>query len=72
MALAIGIRTSVPGLKDRFDAVLRAYDDYRAKRKVFTRTRNELRALSSRELADVGIHPTQITSIAYEAAYGTN
>lgn len=71
MAYAIGIRRSAPGLKDRFEAVLRAFDDHRAKRKIVTRTRNELRMLSTRELADIGIHPSQINSIAYEAAYGT-
>lgn len=72
MAQVIDIGASAPGLKDRFEAVLRDFNDFRAKRKIFTRTRNELRALSARELADIGIHPSQINGIAREAAYGTN
>ncbi len=39
------------------------------KRRVYRTTFNELNALSSRDLADLGINRTQIKSIAYEAAY---
>lgn len=37
---------------------------------IFRRTYNELNALSSRELNDLGIARSMITRLAYEAAYG--
>lgn len=40
-----------------------------ARRSVYRRTRNELNALSDRDLADLGIHRTEIRRLAYEAAY---
>ncbi|MFN3824293.1 MAG: DUF1127 domain-containing protein [Pseudorhodobacter sp.] len=40
------------------------------RRRVFKQTERELNSLSSRELADLGIHRTMITRIALEAAYG--
>lgn len=43
-----------------------------AKRRVFLDTKAELNALSGRELADLGIHPSEVTSIAWEAAYGVD
>jgi uncharacterized protein YjiS (DUF1127 family) len=39
------------------------------KRRVYRTTYNELAALSSRELNDLGICRTMIASIAYETAY---
>lgn len=39
------------------------------KHRVYRTTYNELSALSSRELADLGINRSTIKSIAYEAAY---
>lgn len=38
--------------------------------RLYTRTLNELNALSTRELADIGISRSMITRLAYEAAYG--
>lgn len=38
--------------------------------RVYSRTYNELAALSSRELADMGINRSMISRLAYEAAYG--
>lgn len=43
-----------------------------AARRVFYTTKAELNALSGRELADLGIHPSEVTSIAWEAAYGVD
>jgi uncharacterized protein YjiS (DUF1127 family) len=40
------------------------------RRRVFKQTVRELNMLSTRELADLGIHRTMITRIALEAAYG--
>ena len=41
-----------------------------AMRRVYNTTKSELNALSGRELADLGIHPTEVNRIAWEAAYG--
>ncbi|WP_394328596.1 DUF1127 domain-containing protein [Rhodobacter xanthinilyticus] len=41
-----------------------------ARRKVYRQTLRELKALSARELADLGIHRSMITRVAQEAAYG--
>ncbi|WP_420014075.1 DUF1127 domain-containing protein [Tateyamaria sp.] len=42
-----------------------------AMRRVYRTTVNELSELSGRELADLGIHPSEIKRLAWEAAYGT-
>lgn len=47
----------IEGLKQRF-----------AHYRLVRRTYNELNALSNRELADMGLHRSQITSLAIEAA----
>ncbi len=39
---------------------------------LFRRTYEELNALSTRELSDMGISRSMITRLAYEAAYGKN
>ena len=55
-----GLRLSgvLGGLTQRFER----YKTYR-------RTLDELNSLSTRELADLGIHHSQIRAIAYRAAY---
>ncbi|RUS60083.1 DUF1127 domain-containing protein [Pseudorhodobacter sp. E13] len=40
------------------------------RRRVYNQTVSELRALSTRELNDLGISRSMITRIALEAAYG--
>jgi uncharacterized protein YjiS (DUF1127 family) len=42
----------------------------RARRAVFNQTLGELRRMTDRDLADIGIARVQIEDIAYEAAYG--
>lgn len=42
----------------------------RARRRVFRTTLNELQALSNRELADLGLHRSQLRQIALDAANG--
>ncbi|GKY87134.1 DUF1127 domain-containing protein [Sinisalibacter aestuarii] len=71
MAYASDIRTAQRGLMDRVNAVTKAFAEAREQRRVYTRTLNELRALNSRELADLGISAAQIPFIAREAAYGS-
>lgn len=66
MALVQDIRfsdTARPGLF----AGLR---DALARRKVYRETLRELKSLSNRELADLGISRSMITRVAVEAAYG--
>ena len=41
-----------------------------ARRALFRQTISELRELSDRELADLGVSRSSIRSIAYDAAYG--
>jgi len=41
------------------------------KHRIYHRTLRELTVLSSRELADLGLHRTEVKRIAWEAAYGT-
>lgn len=60
--------TRTISLVDRFNTLRADFAAARAKRKVFRATFNELSALSNRELADLGINRSQITSIAAEAA----
>jgi uncharacterized protein YjiS (DUF1127 family) len=43
----------------------------RALRRVYRVTLNELSALSGRELADLGMHPSELKRVAWEAAYQT-
>lgn len=56
------------GLRDRIAALVRVYNEGAARRQVYRQTVNELLALSDRDLADLGIHRTQIKRIAIEAA----
>lgn len=54
-------------------AIIDAVSAFRAalhRSRVYTRTHRELSALTSRELADLGIHRSMISRLAYEAAYG--
>ncbi len=52
------------------DGVATSISEARAKRAVYTRTLNELSAMSDRDLADLGIARCDARSIAREAAYG--
>ena len=51
-------------------AMLSRAADRHAKKRVYNTTYSELSALTGRELADLGIHPTEIKRISWEAAYG--
>ncbi|WP_299724943.1 DUF1127 domain-containing protein [uncultured Tateyamaria sp.] len=43
-----------------------------ATRRVYKTTLRELQALSNRELADLGLHRSELSRVAWEAAYGVN
>ena len=51
-------------------ALLESAADRHAEYRVFRTTMNELNALSNRDLADLGIHRSEIKRIAREAAKG--
>jgi len=53
-------------IADAFAALRNAW----IRSRVYVRSYNELNALTSRELADLGISRSMITRLAYEAAYG--
>lgn len=73
MAYATHTRTDTRGayLADRFAALRATFAERRAQRRVFVATRDELSALSDRELTDLGLARSEIKRIALEAAYGT-
>lgn len=70
MTYATDIRSIERGIMDRVHAAMTAFADARAQRKVYRDTLNELRAMTPRDLADVGISACEIPFIAREAAYG--
>lgn len=71
MAHAAGILRGVnTDLGGRIAAALKSYEDYRRRLAVYRQSLRELRNLSDRELADLGIHRSMITQLAHEAAFG--
>jgi uncharacterized protein YjiS (DUF1127 family) len=58
------------GLMDRAAAVMKSIKEAIHRRRVYNQTVSELRALSTRDLTDLGISRSMITRIALEAAYG--
>jgi len=70
MAYANTTRAAPVGLLDRIAQIYRTLAEATARRRIYRQTRRELNALTARELADLGIHRSQITRIALEAAYG--
>jgi len=61
------VRSDITGRLTAFVANTRSR---MAQYSTFRRTRDELNALTDRELADLGINRTMIREIAQEAAYG--
>ena len=61
---------AAPSMADRISTRLATLRADFAKWRVYRRTMGELQALSNRDLADLGVHPSNIRSIAWEAAYG--
>ncbi|WP_298297776.1 DUF1127 domain-containing protein [uncultured Litoreibacter sp.] len=54
---------------DRVRAAIADFSERAANARVYRTTAAELNALSGRELADLGIHRSEIKRLAYEAAY---
>lgn len=70
MAYVNSSRSASLGLGDRLGAMVKSVAEALERRRMYNRTLRELRALSNRELADLGIHRSMITRVALEAAYG--
>lgn len=70
MAFANDIRHIEVGILAKFRDLREMLADRITRRRVFRTTVSELSNLSSRELNDLGINPSQIRAIAFEAAYG--
>lgn len=68
MAFMSGTQTTSLGFVDRFAAIANFVAEAYARHKMYTSTYRELAALSNRELSDLGINRTMISSIALEAA----
>lgn len=70
MATLNATRTPALGLTERITLALSAVKTSYRKYAVYRHTLRELKALSDRELSDLGIHASMIDQIAREAAYG--
>lgn len=68
MAYALTSAASVAGRQDR-GLVARLRDGWQ-RRQTYKRTLRELNALTTRELADLGLTRSMLTRVAMEAAYG--
>jgi uncharacterized protein YjiS (DUF1127 family) len=55
---------------DRVTATIRSLRGSIERRRLYNQTLRELGALTDRDLADVGLHPSIIADVAREAAYG--
>ena len=59
------------GLAGRLHTAILRMQENRARRAVYKQTVRELNALTSRDLADLGISRSMITRLAHEAAWGS-
>ncbi len=70
MAFALSNVSLGDRLRHRLAALQQLLEARAARRRVCHRTFDELNALSDRDLADLGLHRTEIQHVAREAAYG--
>ncbi len=70
MAFVNTTRAAHPAFGDKFASLLDSVKTAMARRAIFRQTMRELRALSDRELGDLGIERAAIRAMALEAAYG--
>ena len=69
MAYAASHSASRPSIVEYFANLVASVKEASARRAVYVKTLGELRSLSDRELADLGIARLQIEDIALQAAY---
>ena len=67
--MAYAATNTTGGIAGRLSALSAAITERLARHRVYNQTFRELSQLSGRDLADLGIHRSQIKRIAYEAAY---
>jgi uncharacterized protein YjiS (DUF1127 family) len=70
MAYLTQTRAADHGFRARIATLFAQYGERVERYRLYRNTVRELEQLSGRELADLGIHSSQIDAIAYEAAYG--
>ena len=70
MAFVNTTRAAHPAFGDKFASLLDSVKTAMARRAIFRQTMRELRALSDKDLGDLGIHRSEIRRMAQEAAYG--
>jgi uncharacterized protein YjiS (DUF1127 family) len=69
MAYAASHSAARPSIREYFANLVASVKEANARRAVYVKTLNELRSLSDRDLADLGIARLQIEDIALQAAY---
>ncbi|MBT0956227.1 DUF1127 domain-containing protein [Alphaproteobacteria bacterium KMM 3653] len=69
MANAFALDRIAPGYTDKFQRAFARYQANRELKKAYRATLNELQELSNRELSDLGMHRSNLRSIAYQAVY---
>jgi uncharacterized protein YjiS (DUF1127 family) len=70
MAFANVTRSGEFGFFHGLGAFVEKVRDQRRRNRVYRQTLNELKSLSNRDLADLGIARSMIGAVAMEAAYG--
>ena len=63
-------RSSEWGIAQQIKAYFDRMSDQRRRGRVYRETVDELRAMSDRDLADIGVHRSTIEEIAMKAAFG--
>lgn len=69
MAYSTNLAHANNGLTGWVGGMFASLRDHLAKRQVYRVTLNELRSLSNRELADLGLNQSMLPRIAWQAAY---
>lgn len=70
MAYVNTTRATQSSVSDRFSGLFAGFSAMMARRRIYSQTINELRALTDRELTDLGISRSAIVEVARAAAYG--
>lgn len=70
MAYVNQTQTNTAGFAARITAFFDSLSERRAKYRLYRRTLEELEALPTRELNDLGLSSTNLRSVAYESVYG--
>lgn len=71
MMAYVNVAHSVDGtLRERFSSFFAGLRESRLRRRLYKQTLRELSTLSERELNDLGLHRSMISTVAMQAAYG--